>query len=343
MPRYEANNIVDAKLSRNLGSKWDIKPIGKNRIPAEELRYRVGQEVIENGKTVSQVAREQGVSKGFVSKWKKKFEAYRVAKVRRRDVTMDVFKSTSSRPKHVECKVRDGIKQKILELRSRFPFLGSAKIKVMGNIDASCSTIDKVLREHGKMDESKKRLRGKTYGSFERPCSMDMVQIDYKTWDGRFHSLFVLDDHSRAIIGWMVNDRQSADDVVDLLKDTFGHWRNVPDQLLSDHGTEFYSITGGKGRSRLDMYCKEAGIGHIMGRVRHPQTQGKIERSHSSAISEMSYFGPTGTLEEFRDTLARYVEWYNTERPHQSLGYRYPMDVFMADMSQERLSRFLDC
>ena len=99
MPRYEANYIVDAKLSRPLGSKWDIKPIGKNRIPAVELRYRVGQEVIGNGKTVSQVARELGVSKGFVSKWKKKYQAYRVAKVRRRDVTMDMFKSTSSCPK----------------------------------------------------------------------------------------------------------------------------------------------------------------------------------------------------------------------------------------------------
>ena len=169
MPRYEANNIVDAKLSRNLGSKWDIKPIGKNRIPAEELRYRVGQEVIENRKTVSQVAREQGVSKGFVSKWKKKFEAYRVAKVRRRDVTMDVFKSTSSRPKHVRCKVRDGIKHKILELRCRFPFLGSAKIKVMGNIDASCSTIDKVLREYGKMDEPKKRQGARPTGASNGP------------------------------------------------------------------------------------------------------------------------------------------------------------------------------
>ena len=307
------------------------------------VRYRAGMEVIENKKTVSQVARELGVSKGFVSKWKKKYQAYRVAKVRRRDVTMDMFKSTSSCPKHVECKVRSSIKGKVLKLRNRFPFLGSAKIKALGGIGASCSTIDKVLREYGKMGEPRRRERNKTYGSFERSRSMDMVQIDYKTWDRRYHSLFILDDHSRAIIGWMVNDRQSADDVVNLLKETFGHWRNVPDQLLSDHGTEFYSISGGKGSSKLDGYCKEAGIDHIMGRVRHPQTQGKIERFHSSAINEMSFFGRTGTLEELRDTMARYVEWYNTERPHQSLGYRCPMDVFLADMSQERLSRFLYC
>ena len=343
MTRYEADSIVNAKLSRKLGSKWDEKPIGKRNLPTMEARYRAGMEVIGNKKTVSQVTREPGVSKGFVYKWKRNFQAYKVAKVRRRDVTMDMFRSTSSRPKHVECKARDGIRRKVLEPRNRFPFLGSAKIKAIGNMDAGCSTMDKVLHECGKMDEPEKRKRNKTYGGFERPESLDMVQIDYKTWNGRSHSLFVLDDHSRAMIGWMVNDRRLADDVVDLLRDTFGHWRSVPDQLLSDHGTEFHSIRGGKGASKLDGYCREAGIGHMMGRVRHPQTQGKIERSRSSAIGEMSFFGPTGTLEELRDTMARYVEWYNTERPHQSLGYRCPMDVLLADMSRERMSRFVDC
>ena len=99
MSRHEADNIVNGKLSRKLGSKWDEKPIGNRNLPATEVRYRVGMEVIENKKTVSQVARELGVSKGFVSKWKKKYQAYRVAKVQRRDVTLDMFKSTSSCPK----------------------------------------------------------------------------------------------------------------------------------------------------------------------------------------------------------------------------------------------------
>ncbi|MBQ3735517.1 MAG: transposase [Candidatus Methanomethylophilaceae archaeon] len=174
MSRYEANNIVDAKLSRPLGSKWDEKPIGNRNLPAMEVRYRAGMEVIENKKTVSQVARELGVSKGFVSKWKKKYQAYRVAKVRRRDVTMDMFKSTSSCPKHVKCKVRSSIKGKVLKLRNRFPFLGSAKIKALGGIGASCSTIDKVLREYGKMGNPRR-------GRGTRPTAVSNAPVPW-TW-----------------------------------------------------------------------------------------------------------------------------------------------------------------
>lgn len=339
---YEASNIVNGRVRGELGSVWDKKRIGKADCPLTELRMKVAVAVVDHKKGVSDTARMYGVSKGFVSKWVKLFRAVRKYLKKHRDVTIsDMMKSVSNRPRDTEAKVQRSIKKEVVELRSRLPFLGASKIRTMGGISASCTTINRLMRKEGLMADPKSRARNKTYGRFERGHSMEMVQIDYKTWNKKFHSLFILDDHSRAIIGWMVKSRQSADDVLELLDSTFRFWHMKPDQILSDHGTEFYSISGGKGRSRLDMYCKENGIVHITGRVRHPQTQGKIERSHASAVREMGYFGPTDTLEELTATMDRYVEWYNTRRPHQALGNAYPMDVFIRDLDPNKLERFL--
>jgi len=84
------------------------------------------------------------------------------------------------------------------------------------------------------------------------------------------------------------------------------------------------------GEHGLEGFLHENCIKHIMGRVNHPQTQGKVERSHGSAMREMAaVWGrePQG-LEEYGSAVGRWVWFYNTVRPHESLGYRTPAEVF---------------
>ena len=180
------------------------------------------------------------------------------------------------------------------------------------------------------------------HGRFEREHSLTMVQIDYKSWPSGVKTIWVLDDSSRAILGYHVSDVQSADDVIALLESVFSFWRCYPEQVLSDHGSEFYSVSGGKGSSKLDVWCAERGISHIMGRVRHPQTQGKIERSHGTATTEIEYFGSMETVEEARETVARWVDFYNNRRPHMAIDMEYPMNVLLARLPEQRLESFLE-
>ena len=72
------------------------------------------------------------------------------------------------------------------------------------------------------------------------------------------------------------------------------------------------------------------GIDHIMGRVRHPETQGKMERTHRSASEEIYVFGSMETLEAATITFDKWVYYYNWERPHQSLDYSTSGAVFMS-------------
>lgn len=59
----------------------------------------------------------------------------------------------------------------------------------------------------------------------------------------------------------------------------------------------------------------------------HPQTQGKIERFHctmKNVILLNHYFLP----EELEAELARFIEYYNYHRVHESLGNVTPADVY---------------
>ena len=45
---------------------------------------------------------------------------------------------------------------------------------------------------------------------------------------------------------------------------------------------------------------------------------------------EEVYLKDYGEVDEARESLAAYFEFYNHERPHQALGYRTPGEVYLA-------------
>lgn len=344
IPSRECDKILAERKEDHPGTRWDCKALGTRDLPLVDLRYKAGEMVVVYKWSVRATAEQLGMSVGWVHKWKRIFAAryWRNYRQSHQPVTTVVFRSLSNRPRSCSCPVRDSIRKAVGNLRARYPFLGSAKIKRMLGLDVSTTTIDRVLRELGMMGDPESRDRNKTFGRFERPNSIDMVQIDYKKWGDGVYSIWVLDDCSRFIMGHRVEATSSAEDVIELLESTFDFWNLWPKQILSDHGSEFYSIRHGKGASKLDRWCEEHGIQHILGRVNHPQTQGKIERSHGTAKFEMRAFGSTESLAEARDSIARWVEFYNIERPHQALDYRTPLEHFMARLEEDGMEAFVE-
>jgi len=79
-----------------------------------------------------------------------------------------------------------------------------------------------------------------------------------------------------------------------------------PQAILSDHGIQFtHSKTEAGPFTR---FCEENGIKHILGRVHHPQTNGKIERWFGTYKLEFQHE---------KDTLDSFLKFYNEERRHQ--------------------------
>ena len=136
----------------------------------------------------------------------------------------------------------------------------------------------------------------------------------------------VLDDYSRYIISWKLCSTMRAEDVTDTLDMALAasgcdqaHVRHKP-HLLSDNGPSYIA-------NDLADYIEAQRMSHVRGAPFHPQTQGKIERWHQTLKNRIlleNYFLP-GDLER---QIEAFVEYYNHQRYHESLGNVTPADAY---------------
>jgi putative transposase len=153
----------------------------------------------------------------------------------------------------------------------------------------------------------------------------DFTYLKVLGW-GWFYLSTILDDYSRYIIAWKLCTTMKAEDVaatLDLALAASGCDSATvvaKPRLLSDNGSSY--IAGD-----LADYIEEKGMEHVRGAPYHPQTQGKIERWHQTMKNRVlleHYFLP-GDLER---QIAAFVDYYNNERYHESLGNLTPADVY---------------
>jgi len=71
--------------------------------------------------------------------------------------------------------------------------------------------------------------------------------------------------------------------------------------------------------------CDELGLGHRRTRPYRPQTNGKAERMVRTLISEWAYASPFHDTSERISALGRFLDFYNTSRPHWSLAGQPPI------------------
>lgn len=90
-----------------------------------------------------------------------------------------------------------------------------------------------------------------------------------------------------------------------------------PESILTDNGVQFTPARAEKGPFTL--FCDEQGIKHILGRIHHPQTNGKIERWFGTYKQE---------YDERFSCLNEFIEYYNKERIHQGIGYLTPLEKY---------------
>lgn len=143
---------------------------------------------------------------------------------------------------------------------------------------------------------------------------------------GWYYLSTILDDYSRYIIAWKLCTTMRTDDVTDTLKlalEASGCDKAVvahKPRLLSDNGSCYISGDLAKWLNKRDM-------DHVRGAPHHPQTQGKIERWHQTMKNRVlleNYYMP-GDLQQ---QIAAFVEYYNNQRYHESLGNVTPADVW---------------
>ncbi len=161
------------------------------------------------------------------------------------------------------------------------------------------------------------------------PNRVWLADITYvPTQEGFLYLAFILDAHSRKIVGWSMDSHMKTELVVDALQ--MAVWRRKPSAGLvhhSDRGAQYTAISLGK---RLE----EVGIVPSMGRTGTALDNAMAESFVATLKTELLVHRRCFPDREVaRSATFEYLEgFYNRRRLHSALSYRSPADYEEATM-----------
>jgi transposase InsO family protein len=270
-------------------------------------------------RSLTALCREFGISRPTGLLWLNRYRQQGVAGIAER----------SRRPGHMPRLTPSELEQRVVELRSRYPDWGARKLRVLLQRDGVAlthSTIHRILLRRDLVHPADRHEPAP--GRFERSRPNELWQMDFKGpkgWNAPTGPLSVLDDHSRYVLVLHATDSTRAELVREQLETAFMQ-SGVPQAMLMDHGIPWWSARAPTGATELAVWLMKQGVGLHWSGIRHPQTQGKVERFHGELERALRRRGWQGKprqqwLDEFR--------WeHNHVRPHEALQMRTPASVW---------------
>jgi len=138
--------------------------------------------------------------------------------------------------------------------------------------------------------------------------------------NGYMYLVAIIDLYSRYIVGWSLSNTMSAEWCKECLEMAINRY-GKPEIVNADQGSQFTSpkftefVLGGDIRFSMD--GKGRAIDNIF-----------IERFWRNVKYEKVYLEPSDDGLELYGKIKDYMNFYNTQRLHQSLGYKRPVQVF---------------
>src|SRR5215208_2545533 len=289
------------------------------------------------GRSKTEVARDYGVSRVWVQKLVRRFDAEGEA----------AFEPRSRRPRFspqaVDADTEDAIIRLRKELSKQGLDAGAETIAAHLARQASTgegrpatpavSTIWRILSRRGFVRPQPQKRPRSSWRTFCAEQPNERWQTDITHWqlaDGTEVSILnLLDDYSRLCLGSDTRRHTTGPDVVASFRKAFARW-GIPAGVLSDNGAVFTAKQRGDGRVALEIELGLLGVKFSHSRPYHPQTCGKVERFHHTQKKWLAAQPPAATIATLQRQLDRFVDYYNTRRPHRALGRRTPMEAYTA-------------
>jgi len=212
----------------------------------------------------------------------------------------------------------------ILDLRKRFGY-GACRIEHLlkqKGFSISHRQIEKLLLRNGLVTPNIKKQRPRKWVRFELPNPNDMWHTD-STYDPYTQKklMVYIDDRTRLITSFGLFSNATADKCILLLKSGIAEY-GKPKSVMTDHGAQYYAnrLDAKQENTQFRITLDALGIKHYVARVNRPQTNGKVERFFLSYKTEFA----TGSFKSIID----YIKHYNEARPHMSLNYKTPKEVW---------------
>jgi len=212
----------------------------------------------------------------------------------------------------------------ILDLRQRFGY-GACRIEQLlkqKGFAISHRQIEKVLVRNDLVVPNVKKQKPRKWVRYELPNPNDLWHTDWThcPFTDKEFSAYI-DDRTRLITAFGIFKNANTENTLAMLKSGLAVY-GKPKAVMTDHGSTYYANhpDAEQQNTGFRRTLDALGIKHCLARVNRPQTNGKIERFFLTYKQEFL----TGSFTSIID----YIKHYNEDRPHMSLLYKTPRQVW---------------
>ena len=156
-----------------------------------------------------------------------------------------------------------------------------------------------------------------------RPNQVWAADITYIPMQkGFLYLVVILDWYSRHILSWRLSNTLENNFCLEALREALQQGK--PEIFNTDQGSQFTS-------QEFTALLESQGIRISMDGSGSYTDNLFVERFWRTLKYEEVYLKAYQDAREARTEIGRYIQFYNTERPHQSLEYKTPAEVYYAE------------
>lgn len=163
----------------------------------------------------------------------------------------------------------------------------------------------------------------------DRPNQVWCTDITYIPFaKGFMYLVAIMDWHSRKVLSWRLSNTMTVDFCVAALEEALALF-GTPEIFNTDQGSQFTAHPFVKVLLDSGVQVSMDGVGRAIDNV-------FIERLWRTVKYDHVYLNPANSGNELRDGLEIYLNYYNEERPHSSLGDMTPDETYYQSRLQQR-------
>ena len=167
-------------------------------------------------------------------------------------------------------------------------------------------------------------LKGLSINKVHQVWATDITYIPMKK--GFMYLVAIIDLYSRKVLSWSLSNTLEVNFCTNVLQEALNKY-GKPDIFNSDQGSQFTSNEFTTLLQENEIRISRDGKGRALDNI-------FIERFWRSLKYEHVYLNPASDGLNLYEGIHNYIQHYNYERPHQSLDYKTPFEVFQRASSK---------
>jgi len=256
------------------------------------------------------------------------------------EVTRSAFYDWLNRPESARSREDRQLGKKVKKIheKSRETY-GTRRIRqelVEDGEPISRTRVGRLMKQQGLESKSKRKFKATTNSNHGRPVAPNLLDREFlvdqpdtvyagdityiQKDEGWLYLAVLIDLYSRAVVGWAMSERMTAQLANDALM--MAIWKRRPPQGLmthSDRGSQYASALYQK-------TIKDNGFICSMSRKGNCWDNAPSESFFHTLKTELTHHRRYQTRQEAKQEIFEYIEvFYNRQRRHSTIGYQTPM------------------